>query len=101
MSAAVGTDGALNGMMRCALQTRVPRGAQVKNLLSKVKLGKEKEVKEIIGRNPAILKDAFDVQGNSVLHLAALNGCPPPPPVVRATYSPLACTHQTPVGRCV
>ena len=76
MSAAVGTDGALNGMMRCALQTRVPRGAQVKNLLSKVKLGKEKEVKEIIGRNPAILKDAFDVQGNSVLHLAALNGCP-------------------------
>eukprot|EP00802_Teleaulax_amphioxeia_P015767 Tamp_15866.p1 GENE.Tamp_15866~~Tamp_15866.p1 ORF type:complete len:477 (+),score=187.51 Tamp_15866:69-1433(+) len=47
---------------------------EVKNLLSKVKLGKEKEVKEIIGRNPAILKDAFDVQGNSVLHLAALNG---------------------------
>jgi len=80
MSAAVGTVGALtDGMMRCALQTRVPRGAQVKNLLSKVKLGKEKEVKEIIGRNPAILKDAFDVQGNSVLHLAAVYGCPPPP----------------------
>ena len=54
--------------------------AQVKNLLAKVKLGKEKEVKEIIGCNPAILKDAYDVQGNTILHLAALNGCLSPTP---------------------
>jgi ankyrin repeat protein len=47
---------------------------QVKNLLSKVKLGKEKEVKEILSRDPSILKDAVDVQGNTMLHLAALNG---------------------------
>ena len=50
------------------------RRGQVKNLLSKVKLGKEKEVKEILSRDPSILKDAFDVQGNTMLHLAALNG---------------------------
>jgi len=47
---------------------------QVKTLLSKVRLGKEKDVKEILNRNPAILKDALDVQGNTLLHLAALNG---------------------------
>ena len=47
---------------------------EVKSLLSKTKLGKEKEVKEILSRNPGILKDAADMYGNTVLHLAALNG---------------------------
>ena len=47
---------------------------EVKSLLSKTKLGKEKEVKEILARNPGILKDAADMYGNTVLHLAALNG---------------------------
>jgi hypothetical protein len=47
---------------------------EVKNLLSKVKLGKEKEVKDILSKNPAILKNCTDFQGNTLLHIAALNG---------------------------
>ena len=47
---------------------------EVKKLLANVKLGKDKEVKAILGQSPSILKDAVDMYGNSVLHLAALNG---------------------------
>jgi hypothetical protein len=78
LPAAASAAGSLSDRMCRALWTRV--FTQVKNLLAKVKLGKEKEVKEIIGCNPAILKEAYDMQGNTILHLAALNGCLSPTP---------------------
>mmetsp|Transcript_10437 Transcript_10437/g.34833 ORF Transcript_10437/g.34833 Transcript_10437/m.34833 type:complete len:410 (-) Transcript_10437:2207-3436(-) len=47
----------------------------VKIIISKIKLGKDKEVKEIIASNPSIIKTATDTSTNTtLLHLAALNG---------------------------